>query len=274
MFFTSSPSSRSSDESWLQRRRGSSSEVRSQYCPLCIREFGYYQLSWTITLYSCCLRHSCLLQENCPHCGKPFRDALRTFNSYVSDPDKHLQHCAYCAGSFGDARVELADEKTLEINCTLRSLSKKITCYNYFAVLHELTYLICSRSVLAKGMRLRMRLDENQYASRDGKGNLSRFNHQNAKSRAAIVHSVISLFKDWPFYFIHLVQSIDHKFRTAKYKFLPDWYLHVAVIAEARNLRLRAGYRQEFLDIASREQWGPAVQLAECTPTLRHDNIS
>jgi hypothetical protein len=53
----------------------------SQFCPICLRQFGHRQLSWTIGVYSCCVQYKRFLQQRCPHCGKLFRAASRLFRS-------------------------------------------------------------------------------------------------------------------------------------------------------------------------------------------------
>ena len=66
----------------------------AQFCPRCLAESGYHRLAWTPVLSAACLRHDCLLVDQCPHCQ-------RTVNveSIVQG------RCRYCAAPFASAPV-------------------------------------------------------------------------------------------------------------------------------------------------------------------------
>lgn len=39
-----------------------------RFCPICIDQYSYYQLSWRIKMPSVCLEHSCWLLDRCSYC--------------------------------------------------------------------------------------------------------------------------------------------------------------------------------------------------------------
>ncbi|MBE7556674.1 MAG: TniQ family protein [Anaerolineales bacterium] len=44
-----------------------------RYCPLCLGEAAYYQLTWRFLTLSGCVRHGCRFLDRCGHCGRqPF----------------------------------------------------------------------------------------------------------------------------------------------------------------------------------------------------------
>jgi hypothetical protein len=48
--------------------------VGSRYCPLCLAESGgRWRLCWRLGWAFACLRHNCLLVDDCPRCGQPQR---------------------------------------------------------------------------------------------------------------------------------------------------------------------------------------------------------
>jgi hypothetical protein len=139
----------------------------NQYCPIYLREFGHYQLSWTIAVYSCCLQHKCFLRDQCPHCGKTFLGAARFFDSCRANPKRDLQLCAYCGRSVVNHEpYELADEKTLKLTYMLDSLVRNPACVDYFEVLARLLHVMSRPSVLAKHMRSQMLPESHQIVSR------------------------------------------------------------------------------------------------------------
>ncbi len=42
----------------------------SQFCPKCLQEHPYHQLNWMPVALSACLKHKCLLVDQCPNCHK------------------------------------------------------------------------------------------------------------------------------------------------------------------------------------------------------------
>ncbi len=44
--------------------------ISSQFCPKCLQETPYYPLNWMPVALSACLKHECLLVDQCPNCYK------------------------------------------------------------------------------------------------------------------------------------------------------------------------------------------------------------
>lgn len=69
-----------------------------RWCPVCLIQQMPdggpvpVPLAWSIEAYLCCSRHSCRLEERCPHCGKAQPSLPRYPN---------LSICEYCCGALG-----------------------------------------------------------------------------------------------------------------------------------------------------------------------------
>jgi hypothetical protein len=46
-------------------------DTQAQFCPFCLKESGYHQLTWTPFVVTVCLKHRCLLVQSCPGCQQP-----------------------------------------------------------------------------------------------------------------------------------------------------------------------------------------------------------
>jgi hypothetical protein len=46
-------------------------DTQAQFCPFCLKESGYHQLTWTPFVVTICLKHCCLLVQSCPGCQQP-----------------------------------------------------------------------------------------------------------------------------------------------------------------------------------------------------------
>ena len=245
----------------------------NQYCPICLRKFGHYQLSWTIAVYSCCLQHKCFLREHCPHCGKTFLGAARFFDSCTANPKRDLQLCAYCGRSVVNHEpYELADEKTLKLTYMLDSLVRNPACVDYFEVLARLLHVMCRPSALAKHMRSQMLPESHQITSRYWSGTPHNFEYLDVKSRAFMLQAVVSLFADWPDYLVDVLRStndLHHLHHLFKNKSLPNWYESAVRIAATRNRCPKPSDREQFLHTAIQQGWVTAVQFAKKTRDSR-----
>jgi hypothetical protein len=75
--------------------RGSVRPTRaSRFCPLCLKEAPYHRLAWRPVAMSVCLRHNCLLADECPKCHYP-----------VSIQEIVLRHCASCRADLCQANT-------------------------------------------------------------------------------------------------------------------------------------------------------------------------
>lgn len=65
-----------------------------RYCPLCIKEFGYWKVTWHMKVIVACTVHNCWLVDRCPDCyGK------------IKSNAKELLQCT-CGGDLGSANSE------------------------------------------------------------------------------------------------------------------------------------------------------------------------
>ena len=52
-----------------------------RYCPLCLKEDGYFKKEWRLLYVNACLKHRCYLENECPQCGSPIILTLSSENS-------------------------------------------------------------------------------------------------------------------------------------------------------------------------------------------------
>lgn len=81
----------------------------SRYCPLCLAESGgRWRLHWRLGWAFACLRHNCLLLEDCPRCGHPQRLSPSRWD-VVPKPNRclHWNHAEPCGAYLIDATVVL-----------------------------------------------------------------------------------------------------------------------------------------------------------------------
>jgi TniQ len=252
---------------WHLWQDGSYGAMGNQYCPACLGEKGHHQLPWSVSIYTCCLRHSCFLRENCPHCGKSFRSASRFLNSSLVDPGKDLRRCAYCNRSVANsAPSERADKRTLRLCHVLGSLVRTSSCESFFDVLARLLYVMCRPSTLAENLRSQMLPGSHQITSRHSSGAPMNFEYLDVKSRAYMLQAVVSLFADWPNYLIGTLRSTNPlHYHLHLFKDLPSWYERAERVAMIPNSKPNPSERDKLLHVATRQGWITAVQFAEET---------
>ncbi|WP_353073894.1 hypothetical protein [Tunturiibacter gelidiferens] len=64
---------------WRRWESPSDRDWVSQYCPVCLRQSGHHQLSWTIGVYSCCVQHRCFLQQKVSSLQKVISSCAKAF---------------------------------------------------------------------------------------------------------------------------------------------------------------------------------------------------
>lgn len=85
----------------------------SRFCPACLRESGgRWPLAWRLGCTFACIKHRCLLADNCPQCGSVPRQRQHP-DSAVPKPNR----CAIRAskGSLGSGSICLADLTNAEV---------------------------------------------------------------------------------------------------------------------------------------------------------------
>lgn len=75
--------------------------VRAQYCPKCLQEALYQRRAWRVRKVAACIRHECLLVDQCPIC-----------NSHFTDQDIITATCRNCQHPLNDTRAfDLSDDQ-------------------------------------------------------------------------------------------------------------------------------------------------------------------
>ncbi len=77
---------------------------QAQFCPDCLNEAAYHHLSWLLGEVTTCLKHRCLLVDECPHC-----------QGWIQIPDIVTQHCAHCDAHLARAVVTYLPDHSLEL---------------------------------------------------------------------------------------------------------------------------------------------------------------
>jgi len=75
-----------------------------QVCPLCLQAQPYTRLLWRLRPVCACLKHHCVLQTHCHHCGKAL--------TVVALTQRHL-HCPHCFSDLRTLPVVLAAANVL-----------------------------------------------------------------------------------------------------------------------------------------------------------------
>lgn len=68
-----------------------------RYCPACIAEYGYYNLTWRFAMLSGCIQHRRRLLESCGHCGQ----AVALFSAPLQ-----IGACPNCRADLRTCRAE------------------------------------------------------------------------------------------------------------------------------------------------------------------------
>ena len=68
-----------------------------RYCPLCIKERGYYSLLWRFLFIKGCSDHACYLLDTCGHCG----EKIPNFTTPL-----RIGLCPSCARNVGSCRIQ------------------------------------------------------------------------------------------------------------------------------------------------------------------------
>lgn len=123
--------------------------VGQSYCPCCLDEMPYLRNEWRLAWYFGCLKHSVLLETQCPCCRDIYQPHL------LSAEKRHLNYCHQC-GEKLQAIVrplneeEIATMKMLDNVFTTNSgecFGKSVNAQVYFAMLRYFINLIRRASV-------------------------------------------------------------------------------------------------------------------------------
>jgi transcriptional regulator with XRE-family HTH domain len=68
-----------------------------RYCPLCIKEKGYYSLLWRFLFIKGCSDHNCYLLDTCGHCG----EEIHTYTTPL-----RIGLCPSCDRNIGSCRIQ------------------------------------------------------------------------------------------------------------------------------------------------------------------------
>jgi hypothetical protein len=71
-----------------------------RFCPLCLKEHGYYKKEWRLGFYTVCLEHNITMHNCCYNCNTPI-NILRSFKNL-----KNQLFCYKCGSDYRDALVE------------------------------------------------------------------------------------------------------------------------------------------------------------------------
>lgn len=65
------------------------------YCPLCLKENGYYKKEWKLYFVNACTKHYCFLESQCPKCGAPLAPTY-------TQADQGIEFCFKCGANLLD----------------------------------------------------------------------------------------------------------------------------------------------------------------------------
>ncbi|MBS1174046.1 MAG: hypothetical protein H6R05_177 [Burkholderiaceae bacterium] len=85
-----------------------------QYCPKCLAEdeISYFRINWRFAWHTCCLKHSCVLLDRCPHCKSAIQFHKRTYQT------PSMRHCAVCNGDLIENDLQVAPNLAMQLQDT------------------------------------------------------------------------------------------------------------------------------------------------------------
>lgn len=257
---------------WRLRADSAARNVGGQYCFICLREGGYFRVSWILALFTCCPVHKCLLLERCPHCGQPVHDSTRLFRRYEQNPAQAVLKCHACVSSLTRG-IELHTSTCVgdEIERIHSELVRNESCIGYFAVLHKLLHLLCGRSAYNSSLRARI-LPPNALELRFRTLPAGSFEALTAQSRQIVLTAAVRLLRDWPDTFVDVMRQVCIPSSWSQprriqpkslesFRPLPTWYHAAVKLVTSRSDAGRKHVRELFIESAAREKWEPILKL-------------
>jgi hypothetical protein len=107
--------------------------------------------------------------------------------------------------------------------------------------------------------------DSHLVTSRHWSGAPTNFEYLDVKSRAYMLQAAVSLFANWPDYFIEVLRTTNRLHHLLDFKPLPNWYEQAIRVAMTMTSKPKPSDREKFLHAAIQQGWITAVQFAEET---------
>jgi hypothetical protein len=107
--------------------------------------------------------------------------------------------------------------------------------------------------------------DSHLVTSRHWSGAPTNFEYLDVKSRAYMLQAAVSLFANWPDYFIEVLRTTNRLHHLLDFKLLPNWYEQAIRVAMTMTSKPKPSDREKFLHAAIQQGWITAVQFAEET---------
>jgi hypothetical protein len=153
--FSDGVQSRSANWSWLiplGRSGRSTPPLGFQICPHCLSDGeSYYRWQWRVALFFRCMKHHCLLVDECPQCGSrihPYTLSLLGLRHACGEADGTLERCDHCSFDFHSASTRSGRASSVEAQSALQlrlspnNDSSNMPADEYFAVLRHIIDLL------------------------------------------------------------------------------------------------------------------------------------
>lgn len=117
----------------------------AQYCPLCIQDAAYHRLIWTPILVSICVRHQCLLVDQCSSCQNPIHVQSIVY--------AHCTHCEYdlklaeTRKLNEDNYIELFSQRTIQSWLLAKHQSLNCSGYQDPCILYQIIRVTWSKAI-------------------------------------------------------------------------------------------------------------------------------
>ncbi len=204
------------------------------FCPSCLENDGinpYFRKKWRLAISFCCPKCNLKLQDCCPECKKPVSFIRNEIGRKSKLSEQPISYCSYCnfnlckaprlVPSFNEIKLQL------ELNSALdgEQISNHIP-FDYFQVLHYLSYMITSRSKLFEKIITGIYSEFNIANHIERENTSKRFEFNPLEYRIQILEMANWLISNWPSNFISFFtrMGIHSSLLLKDFHELPNWY--------------------------------------------------
>lgn len=209
-----------------------------QCCPLCLKDYPYYRLSWRISLFTLCERHKCFLIDECPRCKARIEFHRLGIGKENAVSAADLSFCSKCRFDLSKTSPEFPQIVVEQILPEYAKLLKSVAANTwacelnlpasyplaFFEGLSQMLSLVNRRSAVA----LRRNLNENLNLELPlVKGASLEFEFLGIHERYKLLTAALWMMHDWPYRLIQILKlsGLSRSRCAEKVDKFPFWLL-------------------------------------------------
>ncbi|WP_428249812.1 TniQ family protein [Ferrovibrio sp.] len=220
---------------------------RPHFCPICLKEEGYFHISWDIAVTACCPKHGVLLHDRCHSCGE-----------HLDWNRRKLLRCDHCETPYCEAPAEKADPRALTLIKFLLN-KEKLSDVDHRAVSHlpQALRLASFGETLSTILFLMSSIPRNTFKA----GHKGYRTHRPADIQTLLIE-VSDLLDDWPSGFHRFLDTksmLSHRCRVGKgisNSDFRDFYLRLFQVHRENSLTF---LREEFSQYVNKKWSGSSL---------------